>query len=144
MVERLPALIFGLLLVAGGAVMLWSHVNTWRRRREDATLSDQDRQYYHRQYRRRVQVSGLVVVIGIMLPIGDLEGPWKDNPGWWAMYWFVVLALALWIMLLAFGDLASTRSYSQAAMSRLREQQRALEQEAARLKARSSNRPSER
>lgn len=144
MAERLPALIFGLLLAGGGGLMLWTHVRTWRSRRGDESLTDNDRQYYRRQFRRRLQVSALVVVIGIMLPIGDLEAPWRDHPGGWAVYWYVVLGLALWIMFLAFGDLVSTRSYSQAAMARLREQQRALEQEAARLRARSANPRSDR
>jgi uncharacterized membrane protein YesL len=139
MAERLPALIFGLLLVVGGAVMLFMHVRTWRSHRDDETLSAHDRQYYRRQFRRRIQVSGLVVLIGIMLPIGDLEGLWKKHPGWWTAYIMIVLGLALWIMFLAYGDLVSTRSYSQVALSKLREQQRALEEEAARLKARSAN-----
>lgn len=83
-------------------------------------------------------MSGLVVLIGIMLPIGDLESPWKRHPGWWTVYIMIVLGLAVWIMFLACGDLISTRSYSRTALSQLREQQRALEEEAARLKARSA------
>lgn len=143
MAQRLPALIFGLLLVTGGAVMLWTHVRTWRRRREDSSLSTEDRRYYHRQFRRRIQVSGLVVVIGIMLPIMDVEAFGKNYPGWWTAFIMVVLGLSLWIMFLAWGDLVSTRTYSRAALSRLRDQQRELEQEAARLKSQAANRRSD-
>jgi threonine/homoserine/homoserine lactone efflux protein len=143
MVERLPALIFGLLLVIGGAVMLWMHLRTWRSRRDDSSLSGEDRQYYRRQFRRRIQVSGLVIVIGILLPIMDVEDFGKNYPGWWTACIMLVLGLSLWIMFLAWGDLVSTRTYSRAALSRLREQQRELEQEAARLKSQAANRRSE-
>lgn len=120
--------------------MLWMHVRSWRGRREDSSLSPEDRQYYRRQFRRRIQVSGLVVVIGIMLPIMDVEAFGKNYPGWWTAFIIIVLALTMWIMLLAWGDLVSTRTYSQAALSRLREQQRQLEQEAARLKSQAAGR----
>jgi hypothetical protein len=44
-------------------------------------------------------------------------------------------------MVLAVGDLASTRTHTRDALNRLREQQRELEREAARLRARSTNGP---
>lgn len=143
MVQRLPALIFGLLLVTGGAVMLWMHLHSWRSRRDDPSLSQEDRQYYRRQFRRRIQVGGLVVVIGIMLPIIDVDSFGKNYPGLWTAFIMIVLGLSLWIMFLAYGDLVSTRTYSQVALRQLREQQRALEQEAARLKAQATKPRSE-
>lgn len=139
--DRIPALVFGALLVIGGSLGLVWHVRSWRRHRSEPDTSDSDRHYYRRQFSRRIQATGLIVLIGVMLPIGDLHA-WKNYPGGWAIFWMIVLALAMWVLLLGCRDLMSTRVYSRDALSRLdslREKQRELEQEIARIRARSPN-----
>ncbi len=142
--DRLPALIFGGCLVLGGIAALVWHVRSWRTRRADPSLSGDERRYFRRQLARRLQTSGLIVVIGILLPVGDgliPEETWKEHPGWFAVYWMVVLALAMWVLALGFGDLLSTRLHSRDALNRLqqlRQQQRELEREIAQLKSASS------
>jgi hypothetical protein len=138
-----PALVFGALLVLAAGAMLASHVRTWRRRRNDPELEEGERQHYERQFRRRMQASGIVAIIGVMLPLGDPSEqaliPWRAHPAWLSVYWIIVLGLAMWVMLLAAGDLLATRVHSQVALSRLRQKQRELEREAARLRGRPSN-----
>lgn len=139
--DRLPSLIFGACLVAGGIAALMWHVRSWRERSSDESLSADERRYYRRQFARRLQTSGLIVLIGILLPVGDgliSKETWRNHPGWFAVYWMVVLALAMWVLALGFGDLLSTRLHSRDALGRLRrlrEQQRELEREIAQLKS---------
>jgi hypothetical protein len=143
MEKWIPSLVFGFALAGGGAAAVVWHLRSWRAKQGDASLTPQEREHYHRQYRRRLQTSGIIVLLGILFPIGDPDGlvPWKGHPLGLTIYWFVVLALTLWVMLLAVGDLASTRTHTRDALQRLREQQRELEREAARLRARSTNGP---
>lgn len=142
--EHIPALVFGACLVVGGIAGLVWHVRGWRERRGDSTLSAAERHYYRRQFFRRLQATGLIVLIGILFPIGDRRELWEDEPRGFAIYWMIVLALAVWVMALGFSDLISTRMHSRDALSRLRrlrDQQRDLEREIAQIKARSSQEP---
>lgn len=145
--DRIPALVFGICLVAGGvAAQIW-HLKTWRARRLDQSLTGEERRYYRRQFLRRMQTSGLIVLIGVLLPVGDGLIPketWKDHPGWFAAYWSIVLGLALWVMAMGFGDLLSTRVHSRDALGKLRQlraQQRELEREVAQIRARGKGDP---
>jgi hypothetical protein len=145
--DRIPALVFGVCLALGGIAALIWHVRTWRARRGDETLSSEESRYYRRQFLRRMQTSGLIVVIGVLFPVGDGLIPketWKENPGWFAAYWMMVLGLALWVMALGLSDLLSTRIHSRDALGKLRklrEQQRELEREIAQIKAGGRNPP---
>lgn len=139
--DRIPALVFGACLVIGGSIALVWHSRSWRRHQQDRDATDAERLYYRRQFSRRVLSSGLIVFIGLLLPIGD-QMAWKDHPGGWAVFWMVVLGLATWVLLLGCRDLVSTRVHSRDAIARLhslREKQRELEQEVARIRARSPN-----
>lgn len=139
--DRLPFLVFGACLVGGGLAALVWHVKSWRRHREDPETNRADLAYYRRQFSRRIQATGLIVFIGILLPIGDLP-MWKDYPGGWAYFWMGVLGLTAWLMLLGFSDLLSTRIHSRNAIQRLnslREKQRELEREIARIKSKTPN-----
>jgi hypothetical protein len=137
--DRLPALVFGACLVAGGTAALVWHVKSWRRHQQDEATSVAELAYYRRQYARRLQATGLIVLIGVLVPIGDLP-LWKDYPGGWAVFWMAVLGMTLWVLLLGWSDLLSTRVHSRDAILRLhslREKQRELEREIARIKSRS-------
>ena len=106
--NQIPALVFGACLVIGGSIGLVWHVRSWRRQKESAEISDADRHYFRRQFARRIQATGLIVLIGILLPIGDLQ-MWKHYPGGWAIFWMIVLGLALWVMILGCRDLLQLR-----------------------------------
>jgi uncharacterized membrane protein YesL len=139
MADRIPALVFGACLILGGTAALVWHVRSWRRHRRNDQTSGAELQYYRRQFSRRIQATGLIVLIGILLPIGDLP-LWKHYPGSWAVFWMAVLGLTVWLLLLGLSDLQSTRVHSRDAIQRLhalREKQRELEREIARIKAQS-------
>lgn len=131
----------GVVLVALGVWLLRWHVRTWRGQREDDTLSERERRHYRGQFRRRMQISGMLVLIGVLIPVGDLLIPWQKFPRVFALYWGVVLLILAWIMLLAALDWLSSRMNARAARAALfslQRKQRELEEEAARLR-RNSN-----
>ncbi|MFG0333736.1 MAG: hypothetical protein ACF8TS_10270 [Maioricimonas sp. JB049] len=138
----LPGLIVGILLVVSALLMLWSHVRTWQSRRADPEIEKADRSFWYRQYIRRMQASGLMLLIGILIPLGDSLIPWRKAPALFAIYWLFVLALVAWVILLAVSDLVATRAHSHVALGRIQRQQRELEQEAARLRSTRNGGPS--
>jgi signal transduction histidine kinase len=135
--EWLPAVVVGGFLVLLGGWFLKLHVSTWRRHLADSTLDANERAYLRRQFLRRMQASGLIVLIGILLPVGDqLLRPERGISALGAtLYWLTVLGLTCWVLLLAMADMVSTRAHSRAALSRIQQKQRELQAEADRLRA---------
>jgi hypothetical protein len=137
--EWLPATAVGVGLVLLGGWLMSSHWRSWREHARDDSLDESDLRYYRNQFRRRVQASGIILLLGILIPIGDRIIPLNRNDASVAtLYWLVVLALTCWVLLLAMLDLVATRAHSRVAISHLkllREKQRALQAEADRLRA---------
>lgn len=134
----IPAVVFGafLLLVGGGllAAEVWAG-----RRRRGAAMERSEQAYYHRRHRRRLQVAGLILLIGVMIPVGDSLIPWEQAATTFAVYWLIVLGLAFWTILLAVGDMLSTKLYADATMNRIHAQRLELEQTAERLRRSNRN-----
>ena len=129
--------IFGAILAAGGAAGIVWHVRAWRGHRCDERLGSDEIRYYRRQFFRRIQATGLIFVIGVLLPVG--AAPMSMTAS--AFVWIVILALALWVLMLGFGDLLSTRVHTRDALTRLRaikQEQQNLEREVERLRAQQS------
>ena len=141
--QEIPALVAGSLLILFGAGSLWRHIANRSGQIADPELSEEDRLFSRNQFRRRVQTSGLICVIGVLILVGDLVIPWGRNGRgdkvaatfWFAIYWSGIIILALWIMLLALGDFAAIRANSEGKLARLRAAQRSLQREAERLRS---------
>jgi hypothetical protein len=130
--DRLPALIFGGALILVGSGLLWYQWRAGQPDRTDLNLDPFDRRYLATRHRRRLQVAGLILLIGIMIPLGDAI-PWQQAAATFAIYWLIVLALGFWTMLLAIGDMVSTRLHTQVSLKRLHSRQQDLEETARRL-----------
>ena len=122
-----------------GVLLLWTHIRAWRGQKHDPSLEAADREHYHRRYRRRMQTSGMIALLGILIPLGDAVIPWREAPAMFAVYWGMLLLLAFWVGVQGLGDLFSTGAHSRAALARIREQQRELQQQLAKSKRRGSN-----
>lgn len=133
MTSHLPALVFGTLLALGGGLMLYFQ------RRAAAGLSrenlpPQEARFLASRIRRRSQVAGLILLVGVMIPVGDSVIPWSpETAGTWAVYFSIVLALAGWIGLLGLSDLLATRNYARTEFHHLQRQQLAFREMATRL-----------
>ncbi|MDZ4687961.1 MAG: hypothetical protein SH850_23050 [Planctomycetaceae bacterium] len=140
MADSLPALIIGAVLVGIGVGSGW---HQWRYRRPDAQMDDLGRQHSHRQLRRRLQVSGLLALIGVLIPLGDHLPFFKQAPAAFVFYWGAVLLLTCWIGLLAIADFASARAYHRVANVRLRQARRELEEQLQQYRAQTNGHASE-
>jgi hypothetical protein len=136
--ELFASLVFGTaLLFLGGFLFRW-HVRMWREQCADGTLEEHDRRYYRGQFRRRIQISLLLILLGGLIPLADYlmtAGHLTKSSA--ALLIMGMLAIALWIMLLAALDWLSTRMHQRAtrlALASLARQRRELEDEVARLR----------
>jgi len=94
---------FFLLLSAVGLMLL--HRRTWRlARREESDAGELD--YRRRQFRRRMQTSGMLGLVAVALCVGQLIG---GPPLWMIGFWAGVLLLLCWIGLLALVDVWATK-----------------------------------
>ncbi len=129
---------FGGALLVAGLWMMRSHSRAWQAQKTDAELDESEIRFFRRRFRRRMQASGMMALIGILLPIGDWVDLFRPAPGWFAAYWGMVLLLVMWLFLLAIGDMVSTRAHAAVALNRIKAQQRQLEQEAVALRKQAS------
>lgn len=134
--NQLPALIFGALLIVTGGAALLHQLRAGQQHVDDFKLDPADRRHLYLRNRRRTQVAGLILLIGVMIPVGDSLIPFQKAPTTFAIYWIIVLGLAFWIILLGLVDMLSTRVHSQVSLDRLRAQQRDLEEAANALRRR--------
>ena len=133
--DTIPGIIVGTLLVLFGAGLIQLHRTSWFHRQHDDELSDDDYQFFSKQYRRRMQTSGLLILIGFLIVIGDAPYmPWKTYPGLFAVYWGGILLIAFWVILSAIADMSASRVRSTALISRIQDQQRILEKQLTELR----------
>lgn len=133
----LPSLGFGLFLVAFGGFLLRSHVVSWRRQQVDPEIDEIERRHLERRYRRRMQASGLIVLVGVILPAGDAIVTFRPMPLGFTFYVGLLLALTAWITVLGVGDWIATAAHARVALNRLNAKQRSLERELEDLRRRS-------
>ena len=140
------SLALGIALVLLGAWLIRWHRAEWGLHRGhdggQSSGDDRERRHFRLQFRRRLQVSVLLILLGFLIPFGDWLMVQRRNPMGITILWLAVLALALWIMLLAAVDWLSTRLYvraTRATLAGLARKQRELEAEAERLRGRGSN-----
>jgi hypothetical protein len=140
------SLVFGIGLFLLGLWLVRWHRVVWNAHREDEATDERAKLHYRRQFRRRMQVALLLILLGILLPVGD----WltekvvlqRKNVQWVAAFWIAVLFIALWIMLLAALDWLSSRMHvraTRAALGTLARKRRELEAELERLRSKRSN-----
>jgi drug/metabolite transporter (DMT)-like permease len=136
--ELFASLVFGAaLLVLGGFLIRW-HIRTWREQRGDNSLDDGERRFSRAQFRRRFQIALLLMFLGGLIPLADylMTARLLSNVSA-ALLILGLLAVALWIMLLAALDWLSSRVQQRAArlsLARLERQRRELEDEVTRMR----------
>jgi hypothetical protein len=136
------SLIVGLALAGFGLALIRHHVVAWRRYKLDPELETPDREFFRRQFSRRVQTSGLLVLLGLMLPVGDALLVWGREPLAATFFWLGVLLITLWVMALAAGDWLLTRIHARgtnATIAQIERKKQELEAEVARLRAHRQN-----
>jgi hypothetical protein len=132
-----PALAVAVVLIVLGASMVAAHVRSWRRQQRDPKLDEEDRQFYHRRYRRRVQISATFVVLGLLIGLGDALLPFQaKHPLPITFYVIGLLLLTGWVMLRGFADFWSTAARGKVELARMRQKRRDLERQVIEFKHR--------
>ncbi len=115
--QLLASISFALfLLLCAAGLMVW-HVRAWRaQRRRD--LEPEEREFFRRQFRRRIQTSAMLAVIAAALPLGQwivLMADEHRDADWpkraFAVWVAVLVALLIWVALLAVADLWASRHF---------------------------------
>ena len=99
--------LFPLLLLVLSAVLIYWNVRSWRIvQREQGEAADVA--FHRRQFRRRIQASGMLALLAVALCVGQLI-PHERRPSLYIFFWFGVFLLVMWTMLLAIGDMVVNR-----------------------------------
>ena len=107
--------IVSLLLIGLSGWMLDWHRRSWRRAEADTSISDSERRYALSQFRRRMQASSIIGVLGVAIALGPIvpRRPWPMM-----IYLMSIAGACFAITLLAAIDAWATRQY----FARLRSQ----------------------
>lgn len=99
---------FSLLLLALSVALLVMHRRSWLAVRDSANSQKHEKRYALAQYRRRMQASGMIAVVGIAIGMGPLV---PQRPGSYTLYLGALLVACLGLVLLAGLDLWATRQH---------------------------------
>ena len=89
-----------MVLLVIGVLMMRAHRRTWVQQQDDPGLNPRDLTRLRTRYRRRMQMSGMIGVLGVMLGVGDAL-IWEQDLQMIAIYWIVVIGLGAWLLVLA-------------------------------------------
>ncbi|MBX3411675.1 MAG: hypothetical protein KF708_03065 [Pirellulales bacterium] len=107
--DHLLALVAALTLVSVSIALVAWHVRSWRLIRAELPRGA-ERDYRWRQFRRRMQASSLVGVLGVAIYLGYLI-PYQTMPRFFLAFWLMVIACVLWLSALAWIDVLATRTF---------------------------------
>ncbi len=120
---------FGFALVVLGLAFLRRHRRSWHDLKSDPAVAPGERNYYYRQYRRRVLTSGLLVLLGVLIPVGDQLFDRRFPVMTGTLYWVGVMSLVLFVLLLGVVDFFATGMHTKDALLRVRGEKAALERQ---------------
>ncbi|MCS7306591.1 MAG: hypothetical protein NZ602_15975 [Thermoguttaceae bacterium] len=106
--ERWGNYLIPIFFFAVACVLLWTHSRTWQASRD---LPDpEERDYRHRQYRRRMQTSGLLAGAAVALLVGQWI-PETVPRTFRIIFWGGVVLVVFWVILLALADIVAIYHY---------------------------------
>jgi len=129
---EIPGLLFATLLVSVGIFLGIWHWRSWRRVADDPEQATPTR---WSQSRRRMQVAALIALEGLLLCAGDAVLPILQRAEWinprqmaalWSIDVLAMLLVAVWLALLAMGDMAISVAQARLERLRARQQERVL------------------
>ncbi len=106
----LSSFLVALVLVATSVALVVRHVRVWKRLNGEG-LEERELDFRRRQFRRRVQTSAMIGLLGVAIVVGQLLLDFVKSPRFLVYYWIGVLAILLWILLLAVADMMATSAH---------------------------------
>lgn len=129
----MATIVLSVALLLVSAVLVAMHVRAWRRA-DHGGLGEEERSFHARQYRRRLQASVMLGVVGLLV-LGDLWLEAWFREAWpRLLYWSGVAVLLLWLLLLAAGDWLASRMHYRGQWDRLQADRDVLRAEFERLR----------
>lgn len=127
-------LAFAAFLFTASGLLLWRHARVWRASRSEE-LDEREFDFRRRQFRRRSQASTMIGIVGIAVVVSLAIKDPLINP----ILWLVVLALVVWMLLLALADMVSSYYYYHQLRARHTAEHAALQAQLDRLRRREGN-----
>jgi len=127
-----------LLLLAAAAGLMTSHARTWRSAREEP-LEPGELEFCRRQFRRRMQTSAMLGLLGVAIFVGQVLTLWIVSRLFVALYLAGILALLGWVVLLALADILATKYHFGRLRDNYKIEQAKLQAEVRRIRAREGN-----
>lgn len=115
--------IAALLAAVALGTFLWQS-EAWKRQQRQS-LAGFETSFYRQRHRRRMQISVLLAIVAVAMAVGV----WLSNPLVWSIFWFGVLAVLVWIIVLAMLDASSSHVFFDRIRSRHLAEQAALQRE---------------
>lgn len=100
--------VLSLILLGLSGFLLDTHRRSWRAAEQDASLAPSERRYALSQYRRRMQASGIIGVLGVAIGCRSMV---PHDPVWLMLYLVSLLGASLAITVLAGMDAWATRQH---------------------------------
>jgi hypothetical protein len=104
------SLLISLFLLSTALGLMYWHVHSWRSA-QTADMEPNELDFYRRQFRRRIQTSAMLGILGVILFCGELLALWISSQLFFIIYWSVALLLVIWLALLALVDIWATKYY---------------------------------
>ncbi len=101
-------LVFAAFLFVASGLLLWIHWRAWGACRSEE-LDEREFDFRRRQFRRRVQASAMIGIVGVAVVVGLAI----TDATILAILWLAVVSLVVWMLLLAFADMVSSYYYYQ-------------------------------
>ena len=106
----LSSILVALVLVVSSAGLIAWHIRAWKRLQQKE-LDPREQVFRRRQYRRRMQTSAMLGVLGVAIFVGQLLMIWVTSQLALVIFWSGILVLVLWVALLALADMVATSFY---------------------------------
>jgi hypothetical protein len=121
MSDIIATIILGLIVVLIGGGFAYHHMSVIFKHSRNASGEDTrwDHLHFHRQYRRRMHVSVLLIIIGFLIPVCDWLITSKRHQSAAVICLMAILLTVFWIVILAIADMFSTRRYQRYVLARL-------------------------
>ena len=107
--------VVSLLLIGLSGVLLDMHRRSWREAQQDGSLTERDLRFARSQYKRRMQSSSIIGVLGAAIGVAPLV---PHEPMAFAFYLAAISAACMAIMLLAAIDAWATNAAATALPNR--------------------------
>ena len=112
--------IFGGCVILLGLLLQLPQRAAWLLEQTEFANSPRELTHYAARYRRRRQTSALITLVGLLIALADLPIVWNQaGPLLATILWTAIGCICLWIVLLALGDLLTTRAHARASIARL-------------------------